>query len=453
MLDGDDYDAAANSAACYDLAIRGLRMEGIKAGRFLPLAGRPEEIEASPIVDDVRQIGPATLYLGDCRAVSVLLKNAAHACVTDPPYELGFMGKSWDSSGVAAAWETWGAIRIALRPGGHLVAFAGSRTYHRIASAIDDAGFEVRDQVLWLYGSGFPKSMDIAKAIDKRGGVWRGRAGEPMAADAKRSMGQHYRRSPKGEAVFDDAKRWEGWGTALKPAHEPVCFARKPLSEKTVAENVLRWATGALNVEAGRVGTDGGCAGAGAGPAVTCFGGGLNGTFAKPVDGLGRWPANVAHDGSMEIVEAFPASARDAVRFFYSPKADRAERELGLDGVVQQQLPARTAHDRDRLNRNIHPTVKPVDLMRWLVRLTTVPGGTVLDPFMGSGTTGIAAVREGARFVGIEQSPEYFEIACARIAEAVRMTEAEPDLVRAITKAMRERPRQQQTAFAFDQGE
>lgn len=273
-----------------------------------------------------------------------------------------------------------------------------------------------------------------------------------MAADAKRSMGQHYRPSPKGEAVFDDAKRWEGWGTALKPAHEPVCFARKPLSERTVAENVLRWATGALNVEAGKVGNERLDQATRSTARLGTYLGSEGGTTPERE---GRWPANVAHDGSMEIVEAFPASARDAVRFFYSPKADRAERELGLEATPQQQMPARTAHDRDRdrLNRNIHPTVKPVDLMRWLVRLTTVPGGTVLDPFMGSGTTGIAAVREGARFVGIEQSPEYFEIACARIAEAVRMTEAEPDLVRAITKAMRERPRQQQSAFAFDQGD
>lgn len=157
-----------------DVAIRELRMDGIKAGRFLPLADRPDEIAASPIVTDVREIGPATLFCGDCRAISVLLRDRAHACVTDPPYELGFMGKSWDSSGVAAAWETWGAIRIALRPGAHLVAFAGSRTYHRIAAAIDDAGFEVRDQILWIYGSGFPKSMDVAKAIDKLGGGYGG---------------------------------------------------------------------------------------------------------------------------------------------------------------------------------------------------------------------------------------------------------------------------------------
>ena len=256
-------------------------------------------------------------------------------------------------------------------------------------------------------------------------------------------MGQHYQQSPKGEAVFDDAKRWEGWGTALKPAHEPVCFARKPLSERTVAENVLKWATGALNVDAGRVGDESLPASIRAQPRIGTFRGTEGGVTPERA---GRWPANVAHDGSLEVLEAFPPSARDAVRFYYSAKAGRDEREIGLDDAPTQVMPHRTAHDRDRdrdrLNRNIHPTVKPVDLMRWLVRLTTVAGGTVLDPFMGSGTTGIAAVREGARFIGIEQSPDYFDIACRRVAEAVRMTEAEPDLVREITKALRARPTQ-----------
>lgn len=444
MTDGGDYDWRRNAAEGYDAGIRAIRLEGVKAGRFLPLPDRPEEIAASPIVSQARQVGGATLFCGDCRAIAPLLANQIHAVVTDPPYELGFMGKNWDSSGVAADWRTWGAMRIALRPGGHLVAFSGSRTYHRIAAAIDDAGFEVRDQIMWIYGSGFPKSLDIAKAIDKRGGVWRGRAGEKVDTDSRRSMGQHYQRSPKGEAVFDDAKRWEGWGTALKPGHEPVCFARKPLSEATVAENVLKWATGAINVEAGRVaaeratGWNGRRAGGGTWTEDNC---GLA-KDGEPTLSEGRWPANVATDGSIEVIEAFPASSRDAVRFFYSAKAGREERELGLGDREPMQMPHRSAHDRDRLNRNPHPTVKPVDLMRWLCRMVTAPGGTILDPFMGSGSTGVAAIREGFRFVGVEQESAYFEIAAARIAEAVRVTDAEPTLVREITKALARKPEQ-----------
>lgn len=277
-----------------------------------------------------------------------------------------------------------------------------------------------------------------------------------------------YQRSPKGEAVFDDAKRWEGWGTALKPAHEPVCFARKPLSEKTIAANVLRWATGAINVDAGRVGYRDGAdleaaAAAAAAARVTrdvpnrerWSGQGSSG-YSDPAGSLtkwdqkseqGRWPANIVTDGSVDVIEAFPPSARDAVRFFYAAKADKADREFGLWNA-QKTTRAGTFGDglgntpkvggeRPTPRANFHPTVKPVDLMRWLCRLVTPPGGTVLDPFMGSGSTGIAAVREGFGFVGCEQSPEYFEIACQRIAAAVEFAAREPDLVREITKAAR----------------
>ena len=460
---GEDYDASSNAFGCYTHAIDAIRLAGVKAGRFLPLPDRPAEIKASPIVDDVKRVGNATLFCGDSTRIIALLAEDRpwiDACVTDPPYELGFMGKSWDSSGVAAAWQTWGGVRIALKPGGHLVAFAGSRTYHRIAKAIDDAGFEVRDQLMWIYGSGFPKSMDVAKCIDKRGGVWRGRAGAAMTTDSKRSMGQHYKRSPKGEAVFDDAKRWEGWGTALKPAHEPVCFARKPLSEKTVAENVLAWATGAINVDAGRVGYRDGTdlaataaarverdepnserwAGDG-GRSHNDPAGALAGWEAKADQG--RWPANVMTDGSFEVLEVFPPSARDAVRFFYSAKASRDEREEGLapTSAVSKRADA-GAGDGGRggaARVNIHPTVKPVDLMRWLCRLVTPPGGVVLDPFMGSGSTGVAAIREGFQFVGVEQSRDYFEIAHARISAAVEAAERVPDLVNAITAEMQKR--------------
>lgn len=443
----DDYDAAANGAGSYNDAIAAIRMQGVKAGRFLPLPDRPDEISASPIVVDVKRVGNATLFLGDCTRIVPLLAEGApwiDACVTDPPYELGFMGKSWDSSGVAAEWATWGGVRIALKPGGHLVAFAGSRTYHRIAKAIDDAGFEVRDQLMWIYGSGFPKSLDISKALDKRGGVHRGKAGPPLTT-GDRAMGKNYKRSPKGEAVFDDAKRWDGWGTALKPAHEPVCFARKPLSEKTIAENVLRWATGAVNIDGTRIES-------GADHAAKCASvaghksnrnGATYGEWAgertDSYSEAGRWPANVMTDGSFEVLEAFPPSARDAMRFFYSAKAGREERDEGLQEFANGARPTMgngigaQPDQRRSNNKNIHPTVKPVDLMRWLCRLVTPAGGVVLDPFMGSGSTGVAAIREGFSFVGCEQSREYFEIAHGRIVAAVAAVERMPDLVNVIT--------------------
>lgn len=193
----DTYDPAANAAGSYAEAIDAIRMDGVKAGRFLPRAGHPDEIKASPHVTDVREIRQgnlvvATLYCGDSTRIAPMLAGNGQpwvdACVSDPPYELGFMGKGWDSSGVAADWRTWGGVRIALKPGAHLVAFAGSRTYHRITQAIDDAGFEVRDQLMWIYGSGFPKSLDVSKSIDKAGGMERSRgqgaAGRPERGDA-----------------------------------------------------------------------------------------------------------------------------------------------------------------------------------------------------------------------------------------------------------------------------
>jgi site-specific DNA-methyltransferase (adenine-specific) len=438
-----DHVIPGDGLASYQVGIAAIRMEGVKAGRFLPHPESPAEIKASPIVDDVRRIGPCVLYNGDSTKITPLLEGM-HACVTDPPYELGFMGKSWDSTGVAAAWETWGGVRIALRPGGHLVAFAGSRTYHRIAKAIDDAGFEVRDQVMWIYGSGFPKSLDVSKALDKQQtGIHRGRAGR-----AGQSFGQEYERTDKGSLISTDAKMWEGWGTALKPAHEPVCFARKPLSEKTVAENVLRWATGAVNVDSCRIQSGqyhaDKCAsvvGLNSNLNGACFGE-WNGERADSYHTGGRWPANVVTDGSLEVLEAFPPSARDAIRYFYAAKADKAEREFGMDGdagvgaLRDAGVGALRDAGRGAARANFHPTVKPVDLMRWLCRLVTPPGGIVLDPFMGSGSTGIAAVREGFRFVGIEHSPEYFEIACKRVAAAVDFAAREPDLVREIGKAL-----------------
>jgi site-specific DNA-methyltransferase (adenine-specific) len=332
------------------------------------------------------------LLHGDCLdRLRELPDCSVDACVTDPPYGLSFMGKAWDYDVPGA--EVWREVLRVLKPGGHLLAFAGTRTQHRMAVQIEDAGFEIRDLIAWVYGSGFPKSRNL-----------------------------------NGD--------WQGWGTALKPALEPITVARKPLTG-TVAANVLEHGTGAINVDGCRVG-----------------------------DRAGRWPANLIHDGSDEVVGLFPNSVArpakaiiaggasgsgvksqsttygggrlyeatigyadteaSAARFFYCAKASKKDRDEGLtlppQSFVQFQTgngasgkPSSLSEGRDTQYRNTHPTVKPTELMRYLCRLVTPPGGVVLDPFMGSGSTGKAAVLEGFRFIGIEREAEYLEIARGRI--------------------------------------
>ncbi|MCA3736043.1 MAG: site-specific DNA-methyltransferase [Phenylobacterium sp.] len=348
------------------------------------------------------------LFLGDCLdALRQLPDASVDAVVTDPPYGLSFMGKKWDYD--VPSVEVWAECLRVLKPGGHLLAFAGTRTQHRMAVRIEDAGFEIRDMIAWVYGSGFPKSLDVSKAIDRAAGAER--EFMPVGSSVKRLIpgaeqdktgswikddGRIYQPGVSAPAT-DAARQWQGWGTALKPALEPITVARKPLSG-TVATTVLEHGTGALNVDGCRVGTDGGCAGAGAGAGAGArvFGNGLNGSFAPTVPGLGRWPANLIHDGSEEVTGLLG----EAARFFYTPKADGTDRNEGTDA------------------RNIHPTVKPTDLMQYLCRLVTPPGGTVLDPFMGSGSTGKAAQMEGFRFIGCERDPDYFAIAKARVETA-----------------------------------
>ena len=338
----------------------------------------------------------ARILLGDCREQMRKLADASvDAIVTDPPYGLGFMGKEWDR-GVPGV-DVWTEALRVLKPGGHMVAFFGSRTYHRGAVAIEDAGFEVRDQLMWIYGSGFPKSQNLAIALDKRAGAMehRGRkmsiAGDNCAEGVDRPYASGI---AAHEPITDDAKRWNGWGTALKPAHEPIVLARKPLVG-TVAANVLEHGTGAINVDGCRVGDE-------VLPAqvrgVTCMGTFQGADGNETPERIGRWPANVMHDGSDEATEHFG----DAARFFYSAKADADDRNEGL--------PSRM--------RNRHPTVKPVDLMRWLVRLITPPGGVVLDPFMGSGSTGKACALEGFDFIGCELDAAHVDVAEVRIAHA-----------------------------------
>jgi DNA modification methylase len=377
--------------------------------------------------------------------------------VTDPPYHLtsivkrfgkpgsaeckvgatgayarsskGFMGKEWDGGDIAFRAETWELALQLLKPGGHLVAFSGTRTYHRMACAIEDAGFEIRDQLAWCYGSGFPKSHDISKAIE----ATLAHGGSSTIQMRKAAMGGDYKPydgagefrtgktraknspNPKGAEfapATEAAREWQGWGSALKPAWEPIALARKPLIG-TVAANVLAHGTGALNVDGCRVEAE-----PWTHPGSNAVGG-VYGDFANDAprqNDKGRWPANLLHDGSPEVLAGFPetggklgggyerapsesigtfkTNARttfdisdaggSAARFFYSAKADASDR-LGSK----------------------HPTVKPTDLMAWLCRLITPPGGTVLDPFAGSGSTGMACLREGFDAILIEREAEY----------------------------------------------
>ena len=406
--------------------------------------------------------------------------NSVDSIVTDPPYELGFMGKSWDSSGIAFNVEVWTEALRVLKPGGHLIAFSGSRTYHRMAVAIEDAGFEIRDQIMWIYGSGFPKSHNISKGIDKAAGAEREVVGSrPLTGNGKTMKSGFHQPDGTGagatikEDIFeftapatDAAKQWDGWGTALKPAHEPMVLARKPLIG-TVANNVLTYGTGGLNIEAARVPSDDGFEKAWDKPVTTNIsadGGKYISEGAKHTVDLsdykpsGRWPANIIHDGSDEVVELFPdtkatgsgkvsgfrkggasensvglagvkkaadgfSDSGSAARFFYCAKASKRDRNEGLDGFEIKQTvggggltEVGGAYGSIKAKaQNHHPTVKPTDLMRYLCKLVTPPNGTVLDPFMGSGSTGKAAILDGFDFIGIEQSEEYIKIAEARI--------------------------------------
>ena len=336
--------------------------------------------------------------------------NSFDSIVTDPPYGISFMGKKWDYD--VPSVEEWAECLRVLKPGGHLLAFAGTRTQHRTAVRIEDAGFEIRDMIAWVYGSGFPKSLDVSKAIDKAAGVGREVVCENPNHRAVSGVGYEgvYQGWGTGAAVItapatEDAKKWQGWRTALKPAMEPITVARKPLTG-TVAANVLEWGTGAINIDGCRVEPTGESrervSEASQDRRYTEAGGtnfaALPGTRGGAPEG--RWPANLIHDGSEEVAGIFPNSkdggAGSAARFFYCAKTSK----------------------KDRGDGNDHPTVKPTDLMAYLCRLVTPPGGVVLDPFMGSGSTGKAAIPEGFHFIGVECEPAYFGIACRRIEQA-----------------------------------
>lgn len=315
-----------------------------------------------------------SLINDDClKALKTLADNSVDSCVTDPPYGLSFMGKAWDYD--VPKKEIWQEVFRVLKPGGFLLSFGGSRTYHRMACAIEDAGFEIRDQIMWVYGSGFPKSHNIG----------------------------------------------DGWGTALKPAHEPIVLARKPLSETTVAKNVLKYGTGALNIDGCRVGTADTWAASTRKPSDS-IGTFKTGERTTEQHSLGRWPANFIHDGSEEVVELFPDS-----KSCNSPSSAKPEGTIfggsrtqgaiypGETGSAARFFYCAKASKKDRGEGNNHPTVKPTELMRYLCKLITPPKGVVLDPFMGSGSTGKAAKMEDFGFIGIEIDANYFEIAKNRI--------------------------------------
>jgi hypothetical protein len=389
-----------------------------------------------------------TLWHGDCLDVLRETPDASvDAVVTDPPYGLGFMGREWDDLPPGLPWASE-CLRV-LKPGGHLLAFGGTRTWHRLACAVEDAGFEVRDSIAWLYGSGFPKSLDVSKAIDKLEGHWRGRAGDVESGNSSMS-GVNYARTPKGDPVTPAAAAAAGWGTALKPAFEPIVVGRKPLAG-TVAANVLAHGTGALNIDGCRVGT---------GEDVVTFDrspraedGGtydLGTVTAVRPSGRGRWPANVVLDDTQAaeldrqsgVLTSGKAGSNGHVR-------NQPEREQGIygggRGLWTEEGPAEQLYgdsggasrffptfryeakaptvQRPRDGDTAHPTVKPLDLMRWLVRLVTPPGGTVLEPFAGSGTTAEACVIEGFRCIAIEREAAYLPLIVARLSKPIQ-----PDL-------------------------
>ena len=464
-----------------------------------------------------------TIINSDClEYLRSLQDNTFDSIVTDPPYGLSFMGKKWDYD--VPSVDIWRECLRVLKPGGHLLSFAGTRTQHRMAVNIEDAGFEIRDMIAWVYGSGFPKSLDVSKAIDKmdaseeqerrrlRFTAWvrsTGVTSRKIDEATGTNMGGHYTTAASQPAIMtrehleacrhllgevpawveqeadirsvesknfaerevvgqktvngeegtaggyqngiasvrgsdisvqrqinitapatDAAKQWQGWGTALKPSLEPVTVARKPLAG-TVAENVLAHGTGALNIDGCRVGTD----------EISVHNAPI-GTFAGGDAGRGsdtesyrthkgRWPANLIHDGSDKVTGLFGTAAR----FFYCAKASKRDREEGLDHLPEiHRVNGNKWTDQDYRvtrgerppsaesgpRRNVHPTVKPTALMRYLCRLITPPNGTILDPFAGSGSTGKAAKMEGFNFVGIEREKEYCEIAKKRIGSAAR---------------------------------
>lgn len=369
--------------------------------------------------------GCVDIRIGDAlEGLRGLSDNSVDSMVTDPPAGIGFMGKEWDKDkGGRDQWIAWltevmaEAYRV-MKPGSHGLVWALPRTSHWTAMALEDAGFEIRDRIGHIFGSGFPKSHNISKAIDKKMGIEHP-ANELISNNGSMAGGNYTRH--KIDVQSDLAKQWDGWGTALKPAIEDWWLIRKPFSG-TVADNVLQWGTGGLNIDGCRIEANDGYEKQWDKPISTniSFDKYVGSSGTRKVDlstfrpDSGRFPANLIHDGSDEVTELFP---NNASRFFYCAKASRRDRDDGLDGFEAQDLVRQglAGEHNNPQHKNIHPTVKPFALMSYLVRLITPPNGVVLDPFMGSGSTGKAAIAEGFDFIGIELSEEYAKIAEARI--------------------------------------
>ena len=388
---------------------------------------------------------PYAAINADCLDVMKrMADNSVDAIVTDPPYGISFMSKGFDTFKKEGMTDNQAfqadmtplfkeMLRVA-KPGAHLLAFGGTRTYHRLVCAIEDAGWECRDQIIWCYSSGFPKSMDISKAIDKKLGAERASRGGVGDHEGTVDFGMKNRCPKCGKPYFsanpctcpredlvpitEDAKKWHGWGTCLKPAFEPIVLARKPL-EGTVVDNVLKWGVGGLNIDDCRVPSDE--------PVKihspkkeTLYDSGHKdlGTWTE---NRGRFPANLIHDGSDEVLEVFPDNVKGGTwnntkgaRHFENNGKPTEYTTKGADksvGSAARFFYCPKASKKEKGSFNSHPTVKPLELMKYLVKLVTPKGALVLDPFMGSGTTGVAAIGIGRRFLGIEKEPEYFKIA------------------------------------------
>lgn len=391
------------------------------------------------------------IYQGDCLEVlKTLPDKSVDSVVTDPPAGIGFMGKDWDHhKGGRDQWIAWLASILkecnrVLKPGGHALVWSIPRTSHWTGMACEDAGFEVRDQISHIFGSGFPKSHNVSKAIDKMAGVEREAkpiidvsTGKPKSEDIGggwKMTSEKYVHYPVGENSCDLAKQWDGWGSALKPSREDWWLVRKPLSEKTLAQNVVKHGTGALNIDGTRIELQNVTSTQGRWPSHTLFdenaaevldeqsgilksGGGIK----NPVGGALTWKKSSNHQDSGYQ----EPSVGGASRFFYVAKASKRERNKGCEDLPEKScgmmeddnyaIKTGSGNLRDTKRQNFHPTVKPIKLMEYLIKLITPPGGTVLDPFMGSGSTGVAAKNLGMSFIGIEQNEEYFQIAQKRI--------------------------------------
>ena len=381
-----------------------------------------------------------TLLKGNClEKLKEIPDNSIDSIVTDPPYEIGFMGKGWDDSGIAFNVELWKECYRVLKHGGHMVAFSATRTVHRMAVAIEDAQFELRDTVAWCYFSGFPKSHDVSKNIDKHLGAEREVVGEKDVTRDISSGSWADLHGKKNNATTvnitkpatPQAAQWEGWGTALKPSYEPAILARKPLEKGlSVAENVLKHGTGAINIDA--------CRFAYGDPA-----------WVGPNEGLGGWQGangftnthEASKHGGLGSGDPRPVAGRWPANIYQCPKASRSEREAGLEHLqgksgaeAVDRNEGTVALDSSRTGagrtadhvKNFHPTVKPIGVMRWLCRLITPPNGTVLDPFLGSGTTAVSACLEGFDAIGCEMTEEYYPIIEGRIEWAKREREHGP---------------------------